>query len=141
MNNLLDNIIATSFGRRFSKTTAICKAAKEIGATVICANLEQATIVSLEHEVKTASIHQNLRGTIGPYLYDHFAIERTVLELKDYYEKEINKVHYQLNQTRNEFKQLDLQHDDLQIQYQELLIENFKLKEKSKRKKRKNVRK
>lgn len=136
MNNLLNNIIATSYGRRFGKTTAICKAAKEIGATVICANTQQAQILKLEHGIKTATIHQNLRGTTGPYLYDHFAMEQTVFELEHFYKKEIKDRDTRIINLINNVSNLEYS----LIAYKALVkeLDEKILKLKKKRKKNKN---
>ena len=62
--------------RRCGKTTAICKAAKEIGATVICESQQHAEMVKKEHGVRTTHIDKEARGTKGPYIYDDFAVTK-----------------------------------------------------------------
>lgn len=138
MNNLLNNIIATSYGRRFGKTTAICKAALEIGATVICANEQQAKSLRNAYKVKTATIHQNLRGTIGPYLYDHFAMEQTIFELDNQFTNELKNKNSIINKLEVEIAKLNTLILCKNVVIGELDLEISKLK---KRKKRKNARK
>ena len=64
----------TTCNRRSGKTYAICKAAKEIGATVVCHNLQEAKKVAKEYGVKTTSYNRTFVGTTGPYLVDTHAV-------------------------------------------------------------------
>jgi len=77
--------------RRSGKTTAICKAAKEIGATVVCHSQQEAERVNKEHRVATAYINQEFRGTRGPFLVDtcavSYAIHQLNTKIKDLEEK------------------------------------------------------
>jgi len=64
------------FPRASGRTTAICEAAKKIGATVICHTSNYAKDVSRRFGVNTIALHEleRARGTGCPYLMDHNAI-------------------------------------------------------------------
>lgn len=98
-------------GRRTGKTTAICKAAKEIGATVIVHSVDEAKRVSREHGVKAASIQQNLRGTTGPYLIDPHAAGMKLSHLAE----ESERLHSELDQALKDNRALEGRINGLQL--------------------------
>ena len=80
----LDEIIQLdNIARQVGKTTAICKAAKELGATVVCHNSQAAKRVAEEHNVPTVSINETFRGTKGPYLVDTTAMSFLAMECEN----------------------------------------------------------
>jgi hypothetical protein len=81
----------TTMARRVGKTTAICKAAKEIGATVVVHSREEARRVEHEHGVRAAT-WDRLRGSKGPYLVDTHAVSVAA----DMYESAIHRTREQL---------------------------------------------
>lgn len=66
---------AGSGARQVGKTTAVCEAAKKIGATVVCRDAGDAARVAREHGVKTIGIYNEPRGLHGPFLYDPDAVQ------------------------------------------------------------------
>lgn len=66
--------------RQSGRTTAICQAAKALDATVVCADQSQAEYVRKTHGVKAVSVDRKTawQGSIGPFLFDHHAVERLV---------------------------------------------------------------
>lgn len=77
----IDTLIVTeSRGRRIGKTTVMVEAAKKIGAIYICATMKQAKEIAREHGIMTASMESELRGTKGPYLWDHHALMMAAIE-------------------------------------------------------------
>lgn len=72
---------ATTVAIQSGKTTAICKAAKEIDAVVVCHNQQEANRVHKEHGVRTISLrHENKRGMKGPILFDTHAVSVLCLD-------------------------------------------------------------
>jgi hypothetical protein len=65
---------------RSGKTTAICAAAKSIGATVVVHSMEEAKRVEQEHGVKAVPYTREIRGTRGPYLVDTHAVSMYAYE-------------------------------------------------------------
>lgn len=73
---MLDDLrMLNSIGRRFGKTTALCKAAKEINALVLCPFAVEARRVAREHGVRTAHLGQYMAGQKGPVLVDTYTVE------------------------------------------------------------------
>jgi hypothetical protein len=84
---------------RSGKTTAICKAAKEINATVLVHSVGEARRVEMEHDVKARSINEEIRGSRGPYLIDTHAVSfmaiqfnRCILNLQSQLKKAEEKI-------------------------------------------------
>lgn len=74
---------ASSMGRQVGKTTALMQAAISIGATFVCANKDHESLIRRGYEksiLPTITSAQDIRGTKGPYVWDHFAIERIAAE-------------------------------------------------------------
>lgn len=63
--------------RQTGRTTAICKAAKDIDGTVVAASARHARMIAMEHDVKTISMNQSdqMIGMDTPFLWDHFTVE------------------------------------------------------------------
>jgi len=74
VNELENATMATHIARCTGRTTAICKAAKEIGAIVIVHHREEARRLEREFGVKCKTINDDLRGFSGPILYDTCAV-------------------------------------------------------------------
>ena len=85
--SLSDLMFINDYARRSGKTTAICEAAKKIGAIVIVHNREEAKRVSKEYGVKTISYNENLRPLHGPFLVDSTAVGFAAME----YEGQLKK--------------------------------------------------
>lgn len=75
-NRLLHLAQASGMARQFGKTTAICKAAKEIDAIVLTATHLEAKHLERKFDVKAKSVELNLYGFSGPFLFDNHAIEK-----------------------------------------------------------------
>jgi len=89
--------------RQTGRTTAICEAAKKIGAWVIAANLRHAQQINHEHGVGTVAMNQRhdfLAGRSEPALWDHFAVE----QLERQYEREIERLLEDGKQIRKDWK-------------------------------------
>lgn len=102
----LDNLIMSgNMGRRIGKTTAIVEAAKKIGATIVCANKAHARMLKEDFKIETVVPYKEIRGTKGPYLYDHFAMEfiaHEALREIEKLEKKVEKLKQDLlNEQRN----------------------------------------
>ncbi len=88
--------------RAMGRTTVIARAAKEIGATVIARNVQAIKYIE-GHGVVARSMETNLEGLIGPFLFDHSAVEgllemaaNKIEELEKQIEEIANTVvHYQ----------------------------------------------
>lgn len=92
----LDPFVIAMSARRSGKTTAICKAAKEIGAIVICHSKQEANRVAREHQVKTVHLNSEIRGMTEPFLIDTYAYVET-----------LSSFHTQLEQLQEQLKRLD----------------------------------
>ena len=68
--------------RASGRTTAVCKAAKEINAIVVCATPQHAQVVNREHDVMTWPMCalDRMVGLDRPALWDHFAVEHLLRE-------------------------------------------------------------
>jgi hypothetical protein len=105
MNNRMSEI--GFLGRQMGKTTAICKAAKEIGATVIVRNEAEANRVRELFGVRAMARDRRLEGTMGPYLVDTDAValiandyehairerDKTIAKLQDEVESMLEEIH------------------------------------------------
>lgn len=60
--------------RATGRTTLTARAAKEINATVIARNMQSIKYIE-SHGVVAKSMETNLEGLIGPFLFDHSAVE------------------------------------------------------------------
>jgi hypothetical protein len=80
-----DTLYVLSCGRATGRTTAICSAARVIGATVVCASRASAEQIGRQHGVKTVTCESRatIQGTRGPYLFDHYAME-VIVSRMDY---------------------------------------------------------
>lgn len=91
--------------RRTGRTTAICEAAKKIGATVLAANyqhkkyLEQFGVNAIPVDNEEA-----IECVAGPILFDHYTLERVFAE----YEKEISGLVQENRKLCNEIGRLYL---------------------------------
>jgi len=73
--------------RQSGRTTAICEAAKSIGAIIVAASRAHAQVISTEHGgIETISMDQLyvLRGRHKPVLWDHFATEELQRRVEAY---------------------------------------------------------
>ena len=69
--------------RRSGRTTALCKAAREICATLVCESEVQANNIRKAFpglECVSMDDFERSRGGLAPFLYDHFAVERLEAE-------------------------------------------------------------
>lgn len=81
-------------GRRMGKTTAICKAAKEIDATVLVRTAREAERVNAEFGVKARAYQAGLFGKQGPFLVDTDVVSIYAMQKADQIEtlqKKLNK--------------------------------------------------
>jgi hypothetical protein len=69
-------------GRQSGKTTAMAKAAKEIGAILLCHNDQEAKRVAKEFGCKTKAITARLRGLDSPFLVDTHAVGQYAYEME-----------------------------------------------------------
>lgn len=95
--------VANSLAMRTGKTTAICKAAKEIGATVVTGTSQEAKRLEKEYGIKALAVETAVRsrGKTGPILFDTFGVSR-ICEL---YENEIYRLK---EQHKKEMKERNL---------------------------------
>jgi hypothetical protein len=56
------------------KTYQVAQACSNIGATMICANEQEAKRVAETYGIKTMSLHKNFEGMTGPFLIDNHAV-------------------------------------------------------------------
>lgn len=85
--------------RGTGRTTAICKAANEIGALVMCSDSSSARIIEKQHGVETVSMLNRdlLCGSHRPILWDHAAVE--------WLERENNIMFAQMNGLKQEISE------------------------------------
>jgi len=83
-----DLALAVSMGRAVGKTHELAELCKSKGWTLICANQREAERIAKHHGCKTVDLQRSFRGTTGPYLADHLAIEGELSRL----EKELDKL-------------------------------------------------
>jgi chromosome segregation ATPase len=82
MSELMRRLI-TIDPRGSGRTTALAIAAKSINATLVCADEKQSRSVAKELGVKTVTLNNNVAGTKGPYIVDHFAVEVALFRAAD----------------------------------------------------------
>lgn len=75
MSNFHELLILSSSVRQIGKTHQICQAAKNMNATVICANKYQAKQLKEKYRINTKSMQEQVRGLHEIVFFDHFAIE------------------------------------------------------------------
>lgn len=79
MIDIINSVVGACLSNRGGgKTTAICKAAREIDAVVVVGCLSEAKRLNTEHKVKTIAVEQleNLRGRHEATLWDDTAVLR-----------------------------------------------------------------
>lgn len=72
----------THMSLRTGKTTAICKAAKEIDALVITHSAQEAKRLKKEFGVRAISFDSEMRGRSGPILVDTHAVSAIAWEFE-----------------------------------------------------------
>ena len=101
----LSNI--STFGIRAGKTTALCEAAKKIGAAVLCHSAEEAQRVAKEYEVDTIHLGQfPKRGSHQPVLVDTHAVAMYALGM----EKEVDHLSRDLYKTKVALEEVTLEY-------------------------------
>jgi hypothetical protein len=88
--------------RGSARTTALANAARNIGATLVGASIEQAHMLQARHGVPAISVDRNVRGTRGPYIFDHYTVERLILD----YESELDRVRRELEKAQDKLRQI-----------------------------------
>ena len=66
---------ASAAGRMFGKTTTLAKATKELGGVMLTHTHKQALDIKHKFGVEARSMEVNLDGLMGPFIFDHYAIE------------------------------------------------------------------
>lgn len=69
--------------RQTGRTSAICRIAKEIYGIVLAADFKQAKMLERQFGVTAKSIDINLDGYSGPFIMDHYAVERMFIRAAD----------------------------------------------------------
>jgi hypothetical protein len=102
-------------------TAVACRA---LGATMICANHRHAQEVKLEHGISTVSIDAECMGLKGPFLADHFALQRITHE----YETRIRQLTVKLTRQKNSNSVLESKLDSVTAQRNEYKTMYLELK-------------
>lgn len=78
--------------RRMGTTTALVKAAKDIDAIVLAANIEHAKQINHQFDIVSKSISTNLDGLCGPFILDHYATSELLMSAVRKIEQLENKI-------------------------------------------------
>lgn len=70
--NIINNEMSA---RRTGRTTALLRACETLGGIFICHSMEFAKYIQKRHNVVTASVEKDLRGSQQPLFYDHTVVE------------------------------------------------------------------
>jgi hypothetical protein len=101
----------SSRDRRTGRTTLIMKVAKDMNALVLAANHEHALHLQRNHGVNAKSIDTNLEGLMGPFIFDHYAVERLLQRAADKIESLEKEIEEMKEQARDDAFERDLIND------------------------------
>lgn len=84
LKNRLRHLAAKSSEvRMYGKTTLLARIASELQAVFLTADIESAKEIKRKFKLSTRSIDTNLDGVSGPFIFDHYAVERLLERAAD----------------------------------------------------------